>query len=488
MIRHLLFQKNTMKKVYKHTKSRAISALLCACLLTFITGSSYVFAIFRGPAIERFGVDGAMGAYALTNAIAPLPMLIGGFFIDRGKAVWTATCGAFFAALGWGLAAGAQAPGIFVATYGFVGGIGMGLILTSALSNTLRFFPGKRGLIAGIISCINGAAGMIMAPIAQKIIGARGLGATLYTFATIFFIIGIIVALFYRAAPVEGVELCKSNIAPQTQSVQNNDAGAERHVTATQKTPHTDTQLSLEPASTPSKKRKNDEGVEQKIKGVSVTPGRSRKGIRGIIPSFAVLATLDFWLLFLLFTCGAFSGLMVVSNSVGIATGMYGLTSMAAAFYVSLYSIAGTLGRFAFGWISDAIGKTRALQLTFFADACGLAVLTLLPGSALALGVGLFTVGITFGGTIAIMPAFVMDRFGPANQGINYALVFCGFSLAAMLSPKLGAKIGIAHGGDFSTAFYIAMIAAALGFVCASLLGRRAFRHRYRSNSTTTGT
>ena len=86
------------------------------------------------------------------------------------------------------------------------------------------------------------------------------------------------------------------------------------------------------------------------------------------------------------------------------------------------------------------------------------------------------------------MPAFVMDRFGPANQGINYALVFCGFSLAAMLSPKWGAKIGIAHGGDFGTAFYIAMIAAALGFVCASLLGRRAFRHRYRSNSTTTGT
>ena len=104
--------------------------LVCACLLTFITGCSYVFSIFQLPAAQLYGLSAAMGAYTLTNALAPLPMLLGGYFIDRGRAVWTATIGALCAAIGWASAACASSPVHFVLGYGLIGGIGMGLVLT----------------------------------------------------------------------------------------------------------------------------------------------------------------------------------------------------------------------------------------------------------------------------------------------------------------------------------------------------------------------
>ncbi|MDK6680804.1 MFS transporter, partial [Aerococcus sp. UMB8608] len=88
---------------------------------------------------------------------------------------------------------------------GFIGGIGMGLVLTSALSNTLRFFPGRRGLISGIISCVNGASGIVMAPLAQRLLDSSNLRTTLLVFAGLYAVIALIVAFNYRAAPVEGV-------------------------------------------------------------------------------------------------------------------------------------------------------------------------------------------------------------------------------------------------------------------------------------------
>ncbi|AIE82780.1 hypothetical protein FB03_05360 [Actinotignum schaalii] len=426
--------------------------LVCACLLTFITGCSYVFSIFQLPATQLYGLSAAMGAYTLTNALAPLPMLLGGYFIDRGRAVWTATIGALCAAIGWATAACASSPLQFVLGYGFIGGIGMGLVLTSALSNTLRFFPGRRGLISGIISCVNGASGIVMAPLAQRLLDSSNLRTTLLVFAGLYAVIALIVAFNYRAAPVEGVA------APAAVTATEPAADSARAAAA----PAVPTVPAAEPAAEPA-------------------PAPAR-GTRPSLTTRQMLATPDFWLIFAIFIAGAFSGLMIVSNAAPIAAKMFHFSAASAALFVSLYACAGAAGRFCFGWLADHLGHARTLEVTFCCDAFGLLLLIAGGRGTLTGGIflagGLLALGLSYGGTIAIMPACVMDRFGPRWQGINYALAFTGFSVAAIFAPRLGAQIGAMYDGDYTRAFLYAIIASATGLGCARILHLRTRRRR----------
>lgn len=65
---------------------------------------------------------------------------------------------------------------------------------------------------------------------------------------------------------------------------------------------------------------------------------------------------------------------------------------------------------------------------------------------------------------MGVFPALCIEQFGSKNFGTNYGLLFSGYSIAALVGPRLGAAIGEAHGGNFDTAF---IIAAGLSFVGA---------------------
>ena len=69
---------------------------------------------------------------------------------------------------------------------------------------------------------------------------------------------------------------------------------------------------------------------------------------------FGMLSTVRFWMLFLVYACGAFGGLMVTSQLSKIATEMTGLTPIVAAFLVSILAISNTCGRFLWGWVASA--------------------------------------------------------------------------------------------------------------------------------------
>ena len=55
-----------------------------------------------------------------------------------------------------------------------------------------------------------------------------------------------------------------------------------------------------------------------------------------------------------------------------------------------------------------------------------------------------------------------MDNFGPKFQGVNYGIVFIGYSTAAFVAPKVTAGIAAANNGDFTKAFYVAIVVAGL--------------------------
>lgn len=76
---------------------------------------------------------------------------------------------------------------------------------------------------------------------------------------------------------------------------------------------------------------------------------------------------------------------------------------------------------------------------------------------------GMLGVGLSFGGIMGVFPSLCMERYGPRDFGVNYGILFAGYSLAAILGPRVGAAIGQRNGGDFTQAFLLAVGLSILG-------------------------
>ena len=84
--------------------------------------------------------------------------------------------------------------------------------------------------------------------------------------------------------------------------------------------------------------------------------------------------------------------------------------------------------------------------------------------SQIGFAIGIIALGLTFGGVMGVFPPMVMENFGPINQGVNYGITFVGYSVAAFFAPKVA--VGMAgQSGDFSKAFYVAIVIALVGIV-----------------------
>ena len=66
---------------------------------------------------------------------------------------------------------------------------------------------------------------------------------------------------------------------------------------------------------------------------------------------------------------------------------------------------------------------------------------------------------------MGVFPSIVMENYGPANQGVNYGIVFTGYSLAAFFAPKVSVQMTTANNGNYSAAFYVAIALAVVGLL-----------------------
>jgi OFA family oxalate/formate antiporter-like MFS transporter len=59
-------------------------------------------------------------------------------------------------------------------SYGIMTGLGMGLVYSCTIANTVKFFPDKRGLVAGLATAGYGFGPVLLAPISQSLIASYG--------------------------------------------------------------------------------------------------------------------------------------------------------------------------------------------------------------------------------------------------------------------------------------------------------------------------
>jgi MFS family permease len=285
----------------------------------------------------------------------------------------------------------------------------MGLVYGCTVSNSVKFFPDKRGLISGLVVAGYGLGAVIAAPLAQRIIDSADVLVAFRTLGAIYFIVIIVGSFFIATAPAEH--------KPQN-SNENTDTA----------------------------------------KGSDAAVANIDKSWR------QMLVDKKYYLLLLLMATGVIPGLIIISQASSMAQEIISFNSAKAALIVSTVAICNTLGRVVCGWISDKIGRHRVMPVMYIISSLMVFLLT-------AAGVGRETlfiaaviiIGFCFGGFMGLFPALTIETFGSKNSGTNWGFMFIGFAFASFVGPMLASWCKTLNNGDYGLAFVVA--------ACISLLG-----------------
>ena len=408
--------------------------LVMGIVANMCQGAAYASSVFAKPLLAHLGLMkmGPAGvmvpdmvqwalAFSVNLACLPLGMLLSGKIADAVSSRAVVVGGGVLFGLGMLLTGYAHSLWWVLCFFGVLMGVGSGAAYGAIVSTSVRWFPDMRGLAGGLSVGALGIGTLVIAPVAQSLMSGAPQGEVpvLWAFKALgtAFIVVIAAISFFMAPPPAGYK--PEGWAPK--------AGA--------------------PAATAAK----DYNWKQ------------------------LFGRVEFWALYAMYACGAFSGLMVISQASPIAQKMTKLSPEQAVAIVSLIGLANALGRVFWGFVSDRIGRLNALLAMFVIT--GLTMF-FLPELALSRGTLLFgalLVGACFGGYLGIFPSLTADYFGVKNLTVNYALLFSAFSVAAIAGPKVAGKIVLST-GSYAQAFIVAgvvCVAGALLTLVAAWLARR---------------
>lgn len=387
--------------------------LIASCLVNLCVGSLYAWSVFATPMAEKLaGITGEpltaaslAIVFTVANAIGPVSMITGGFINDRVGPKWVILVGGVL--FGCGMIGSSLAPSIpvLLITYGLGCGLGQSLAYGCTVSNSVKFFPEKRGLIGGIATATYGLGSVILPPIANALIASLGVSRTFQVLGIFYIVVVTICSLFISKCPAGYAP--KGYVAPTTGRV-------------------------------------------------AVAADKNWK---------QMIADPIFYVMLVMLLCGGFSGLMITSQASPMAQKLAGMSVGMAATVVSTLALFNAGGRVVAGFLSDKLGRINVLLGTFVLEVIGLVcLLNSGADSAVLFLVGVCIMGICFGSLMGVYPGFTADQFGGLNNSLNYGIMFIGFGLAGIGGPMVVGKI-VSATGSYSNAFYVAMILAALGIL-----------------------
>lgn len=393
------------------TKKRWI-ILIASCFINLCIGSIYGWSVFAGPMAQYLseisGITYTAGTLAIvftiTNSVGPITMITGGRINDTFGPKKVIFFGGVLFGLGMILAGFSNSLPMLIVTYGIILGLGVGMIYGCTISNSVKFFPDKRGLVGGVTTAAYGFSSVIIPPVANYLITNFGITSTFKIIGVVFLLIVCISSFF--------IEKCPENFVPQgwTPPVQNGAMNTK---------------------------------VNKDWKEMLSTP--------------------IFYVMITLLTCGAFYGLMCTSLASALAQNMIGMTASSAAIVVSVLALFNTSGRIFAGYISDKIGRINTLAAAFVISICGLTCLYLSGEGDIALFYfGISVIGVCFGAFMGVFPGFTVDQFGPKNNSVNYGIMFIGFAVAGYIGPKVLNSV-FAADGRYQRAFIIGVVVALIG-------------------------
>jgi len=400
-----------------------IGVICMAC----VANLQYGWTLFVTPIDDKYhwGRAAIQVAFTLFVLVETWLIPVEGYLVDRFGPRYVVIGGAFLVAIAWVINSGASSlPVLYLAAA--IGGIGTGCVYGTCVGNALKWFPGRRGLAAGITAAGFGAgAAITIGPIASMI-QSSGYERAFLVFGLIQGAIVFVMAWGMLVAPT-------SLIAAKVKANQ---------------TAH------------------------------GYTPAEVLRS-----PVFWVL-----YVMFVLVAAGGLTmaaSMAPIAKDFKIdkvPVELFGLTMAAGVFAIQLNRIFDGVGRPFFGWLSDQIGREYTMALAFTIGAGALFSLSQVgtnPVMFVLLTALYFGV---YGEIFSLFPATQGDTFGAKYAAANAGMLYTAKGSGALLVP-FAAAIAKANGWD--SVFMIAMSFNLLAAVLA-LLVLRPLRVRHFATSKAT--
>lgn len=351
-------------------------------------GTIYTWSLFNAPLVTKFGWE--LSSVSITFSITSFALAFATLFAGKiqekmGLRKLTAVSGIL---LGIGLMLSSQASSL-AALYvlaGVIVGFADGTAYITSLSNLIKWFPNRKGLISGIS------------------VGAYGTGSLVFKYINGGLIesVGVSQAFLYWGLIVMAMILTGSLLVREASIVPSSSESGEREA-------------------------KQAGGALQGAK--DYTTGE-------------MLRTKQAYLLFVVFFTACMSGLYLIGIVKDIGMQLAHLDAATAANAVAMIAIFNTAGRLILGALSDKVSRIKLVGCTLAVTAAGALVLSAVP-----LNYGLFfacvaAIAFCFGGNITVFPAIVSDFFGLKNHTKNYGIVYQGFGIGALSGSFIAAMLG----------------------------------------------
>lgn len=389
--------------------------LTAACLINLCLGSIYAWSVFASSMANYFNdtlqlniTAGDLAiVYTIANAVGPITMISGGWFNDRIGPKKVIALGGIMFGGGMILSGFATSVTFLILSYGIIAGLGLGMAYGSTISTSVKYFPDKRGLIGGVTTAVYGLSSVILPPVVTLIVNKWDATFAFKVIGAVFLVV-VVCATFF-------LEQCPEGYVPT--------------------------------GYTPPKRQGGSSDMDWK----------------------AMIKSPVFYIMLLLLTSGAFSGMMVISQASAVAQNMIGMTAIAASAAVSILALFNAIGRILAGYISDKIGRINTLMTACILSIAGMLCLYISGKESTAtFYIGISIVGISFGSFMGVYPGFTADRFGAKNNSVNYGIMFIGFALAGYFGPQIMRNV-YQSSGAYQNAFLIACGLSIAGIVLSFL-------------------
>ncbi|HYV10650.1 MAG TPA: MFS transporter, partial [Pyrinomonadaceae bacterium] len=185
------------------TTNRWIIAV-AGVLMQIALGAVYAWSVFRTPLATQFGWTIAEVTLTFTISIFVLGVaaFFGGLWLNRKGPRVVAITGGVLYGLGVFLASfSANKLWWLYLSYGLIGGLGLGFAYIVPVAVLVKWFPDRRGLIAGIAVGGFGAGALITAPVATYLIRSVGVLDTFAYLGGAYLIVTVATGFFMQNPP-----------------------------------------------------------------------------------------------------------------------------------------------------------------------------------------------------------------------------------------------------------------------------------------------
>src|SRR6266478_4138829 len=386
-----------------------------------VANMQYGWTLFVTPHRRKYhwGRSAIQVAFTIFVLIETWLVPVEGYLVDRFGPRVVVLGGAILIALAWVLNSVASSLSMLYLAAA-IGGIGTGSVYGTCVGNALKWFPGRRGLAAGVTAAGFGAgAALTVLPISKMIISAG------YEHA--FFHFGILQGL------IVFVMACGLRVAPSQ---------------------------------------------------LLATPPRANQSARSFTPLQVLRKPVFWvlYLMFVLVASGGLmmaASIGPIAKDLKVESlpvDLLGLVMPAGIFAITLDRVFDGVGRPFFGWLSDQIGRENTMAIAFAIGAVALFTLSQSGSNpVLFVLVTALYFGV-FGEIYSLFPATQGDTFGAKYAAANAGMLYTAKGSGALLVP-FAATIARSNGWD--TVFMIAMsfnlTAAVLALVVLKPLRARHF-------------